>query len=336
MKKTLTILLIVLFVLPGTLLAQNMEAFDLFENDSVLHVRLTTDLKKMVKGKMKEEYQPAKLEIFRGSETEEYNLQIRSRGNMRKEVCYYPPIKLKFPEEEYSHHSLKWVVTCRNSDIYDQILLKEYVIYKMYEHLTDMSFRTQLLKVEYVDDRGKEKSFTRFAFVLENEDALAERLGGRIYEPRLIKPDIINEKQMALFTFFEYLVANTDWHMPNRHNMETILHPPSESVIVVPYDFDYSGLVHTTYAVPNDDIPVRTVTERYNKGYCLETGITEVTRRYFLEHRDAMIATCEELPYFDKQTRNYVLNFMEDFWQTLENEKAIKNIFARNCQVFEE
>ena len=59
------------------------------------------------------------------------------------------------------------------------------------------------------------------------------------------------------------MIGNTDWAVPNNHNVKLIydkerkLAPP----LVVPYDFDYSGLVDASYAVPNEVIGTEKVTE---------------------------------------------------------------------------
>lgn len=320
------------FLSSAGMLAQEPEAFDLFASDSLIHLRITTDMKQLVKDKMDEEYQPAVLEIFQNDGTIlKFDVDLRSRGNIRKEQCYYPPVKMKLPGDQFSNNKLKWVISCRNSDLYDQILLKEYLIYKMYEELTDFSFRTHLCMIEYIDTGRSEKSFARYAFVIENEDALANRVGGRVYEPVLLSEKTLQKETMAIFTFFEYMIANTDWHFKNRHNVEVIAHEELRTVLVIPYDFDYSGLVHTAYAVPNESVPVTDVTIRYNKGFCIEEDIAEKTRMLFLDRKDNITEIYSNFPYFDKATAREVDQFLDDFWALMENQKRTQSVFSRGC-----
>ena len=43
--------------------------------------------------------------------------------------------------------------------------------------------------------------------------------------------------------FFQYMIANTDWSLSNKHNLELVKVPARDKVIALPYDFDYSGFV---------------------------------------------------------------------------------------------
>src|SRR5690606_23792468 len=89
-------------------------AITLFSSDTTTSVVLETDLRLLIKNKYSEEYQPARLGIIRAvGDTVFHQVEIRSRGNMRKEVCYYPPIFIKFQKNQYSHHKLKWINICR-------------------------------------------------------------------------------------------------------------------------------------------------------------------------------------------------------------------------------
>ena len=318
------------------LMAQLPEAFALFESDSIIEARLTTDIKQLVKQKMKEEYQPAVFEIFMpDGDTLRYEIEIKSRGNIRKEVCYYPPIMLKFPKDKFANHKLKWVGACRDSDYYDQVLLREYSAYKMFEQLTDKSFKTHLMRVEHVDTGRDEKSFVRYAFVLENKEALAERLGGRVYEPRLLKESVLNEQQMALFTYFQFMIANTDWHFKNMHNMELIAERKTSSVLAIPYDFDYSGYVNSGYAVVSPDVPITDVRTRHNKGFCLTEEVAEATRQFYLEHQDEMMGALQGITYFSQGARKENTGYMEEFWTMMTSEKRCRQVFAKNCQTLE-
>ena len=42
--------------------------------------------------------------------------------------------------------------------------------------------------------------------------------------------------------------------------------PGYERVVAVPYDFDYAGLVNTTYAIPGFTVPIDDVSQRYFLG----------------------------------------------------------------------
>jgi len=61
-----------------------------------------------------------------------------------------------------------------------------------------------------------------------------------------------NRQQNNFVSIFQYMTGNTDWAVPNYHNIKTDgtkerHHLPT---ISVPYDFDYAGFVDAPYAVP--------------------------------------------------------------------------------------
>ena len=58
----------------------------------------------------------------------------------------------------HSLKSIKLVSTCMTTWQDDQNLLKEYMIYKIYNQITDKSFRARLLNVSYRDSSGKKKT----------------------------------------------------------------------------------------------------------------------------------------------------------------------------------
>lgn len=317
---------------PNEISAQSTSAFSLFASDSLIHVRLITDMEQLVKDKREEEYQPGVLQIFRSpGDTMQIDVDVRSRGNVRKEMCYYPPIRVKLPSEKYAFHKLKWVIPCRDSESYHQFVLKEYIAYRMFEILTDRAFQTHLLRVEFVDTGQDDKTFSGYAFVLENEDALADRFGGRVYEPTILKEELLNMDQLALTTIFQYMIANSDWALVNRHNVEIITDPSTNSLLAIPYDFDYSGLVNTPYAVPRDELPIDRVTERYNAGVCLTEEAAENVRMLILERREELEETYNNLPYLTEQTKSEIQYMLKPFFKEMENARVVYKIFVQKC-----
>ena len=283
-RSVKALLILCLVGVAGSIVGQENSVFSLFESDSIVNVRLETDLKVLVKQKHKEEYQPATLSIKGDTgDWDKYEIKVKSRGNRRKEVCYYPPIFVNFPKSVGTFSKVKWVLPCRDSDSYDQILLKEYLCYKLFDMFSDKTFRTALLRVELVDKGRDDKTSTRYAFAIEPIDQVAERMGGREYSPKVMQSRLLNEDQEALFYMFQYMVGNTDWAVANSHNINAVTDTLTKSIIMLPYDYDYSGLVGTTYAVPHESVPIDNVADRYNKGFCISEELAEKYRLMFLE-----------------------------------------------------
>src|SRR5690606_9238581 len=77
------------------------------------------------------------------------------------------------------HNKLKLVTHCLDDKNDGQEnLLKEYLAYKLYNELTDQSYRVQLIRINYVDTKGKVSKIRRYGIIIEDTDEMAERLGG--------------------------------------------------------------------------------------------------------------------------------------------------------------
>ena len=63
---------------------------------------------------------------------------------------------------------------------------------------------------------------------------------------------------------FQYSIGNTDRSIPGRHNIQMVKSKDStiSKPFVIPYDFDYAGIVNTSYAVPDKNLGIESVTER--------------------------------------------------------------------------
>jgi hypothetical protein len=306
-------------------------AFLLFAQDTITDVTVMTDLRKLVKNKFSEEEQVAILKIARApGDTAIYETEIRARGNVRKEVCFFPSTRIQFPKKQFTFNKLKWVNICDNPDD-EEYLLKEYLAYKIYQVITDFSFGVRLIRVQYIDTEAKEKPMHTYAFVIEPVDALAARFGGRVYEPNVLKDTHLNSEQLAVFAFFQYLIGNTDWALGNRHNVEIITHPESNSLIPVAYDFDYSGLINASYAIPHSSLPIEHVTVRHNNCTCLTPEITEKTRQMFLEKERRIMETIDEFPLMKEKDRERMSHYLEGFFRIIQDEKDVQRIFVKDC-----
>ena len=93
----------IVFAQETTVIDVGPTLFKTFQRPDILKMTLTTATKQLVNKKFKEEWQPITLNYQDSSGTDiEWEAKVRTRGNIRKQVCYYPPLKLKFKK--------KWLV----------------------------------------------------------------------------------------------------------------------------------------------------------------------------------------------------------------------------------
>jgi hypothetical protein len=270
-----TILLLSLFYVSQVVHGQ--AAFDsirFFQDTVPLIVTLKTDMTALISGSIKENYQSA---IFSSkladSSVLSEEIRIGIRGHTRRKLCYIPPLRLNFHNTTspklYSLNSLKLVGACKGGDYYRQLLLKEYLIYKMYNLLTEKSFRVRLLNITYEDNKGKKKTSAQYGFFVEGIDEMAKRNRCKEWENIKINNESPDREQMTMLAIFQYMIGNTDWSVRAYHNIKLIV-SRKDSIAkpyAVPYDFDYSGMVNAYYAVPQPQLGIETVVQRVYRGY---------------------------------------------------------------------
>lgn len=334
-----------LFVFTVSTFAQSSSkkksVFQLFQTDDYLEIMLESDFESLVKNKNKDDYQPAVLTYNdEDGNPVKWELEIKPRGKMRRMVCTMPPLKLKFPKSEIKAQGLakfktiEMVEICNPSKSYEQFILKEYVAYKLYNMLTDNSFRVQLVKIDFVNTGSKHTPKDGFAFIIENNDEMAKRLGGKIIEPVSINRTLPDSQEKELHCLFQYMIGNTDWWYSTAHNLDIFSRKDSIMPIPIPYDFDYSGFVNTPYAVPNDRLPIKFVTERFYQGHCRSKEETKETIQIFLDKKAEMLKYCCEFPYFTKYSRKQAVKYLNSFFAILENESSIERKIIGTCDFY--
>ncbi|MEO1258716.1 MAG: hypothetical protein AAFZ15_07955 [Bacteroidota bacterium] len=313
--------------------------FEHLQQDDLLEVTLESNFKDIVKYKKKNNYQPAVMTIKKADGTEEvWQTEIRPRGNIRRVVCEIPPIKMRFDEDELAakgldkRRTLKMVILCRNGKGYEQLVLREYLCYKLYNLITDQSFQVQLAKIKYVDTRDSKKAFNEsFAFFIEHPKNLADRTEAEILENQKFGSSLMNTDAGERFAMFQFMIGNTDWYFFNSHNVKVCGIPGTADLIPLPYDFDYSGLVKTPYAVPHDKLDITSVTERYYQGYCRDKEQTMKTIQLFLDKKEAIMDLANNFPHFAKYSRKSVRKYLKKFFDIIESSKLTKREILRHC-----
>ena len=308
--------------------------FDLIYDTDSAQVVVETNFKSLLK--KKDEYQDAKILITSGDVVLLDTMgEIRTRGNARKAICYMPPTKLRLSKKYLkarglsTYPTIKVVNSCSFTDLSESYVRLEHLIYEAYNILTDRSFRTKFVTLKYIDSEGKKKPVEFEGFLLEHEDQLADRMEGEIFNPTYFKPELLHRGSYLLFTMFQYMIGNTDWKVLNKHNLEVIKVRKDKAVYPVAYDFDYSGVVHASYAVPNEKAPIKTVTERFYLGPCQTEGEIRSMRDLFLSKKDQIMALVDQCLDTKKQ-KNFCTYYLNEFYEVIEHDKMSKAVFS-NC-----
>ncbi|MCK5653275.1 MAG: hypothetical protein KAJ42_17950 [Gemmatimonadetes bacterium] len=313
----------------------------LFETDVPLILTLEADFHQLRDDREQEsEERPGR--VFLEGETGEisFPVRIRTRGRFRLNdyICSFPPVRLDFPSDSLGGSVLegldkvKLVTHCRNQDTYEQNVLEEYLAYRVYEILTEVGFRVQLALITYRDISGEEDEVSRLAFLIEDEDALAERLGGEILEVEQANPDHFVPRQAGLMYLFQYLIGNTDWSIARAHNMKFLRigreHYP------IPFDFDFSGFVDTPYAGPSPVVAryITKVRDRRFWGVCSDEIEYPALFSHFNERREAILELIRNQPGLKDRNVQLATSYVESFYDIINNGRDADFMIVNGCR----
>ena len=314
---------------------------DLFEVEQPARVTLTFDLKAFSKNKNNDDYQKAVIgfELAEADTIITKEVRVKARGNSRKKRCTFPPIRLNINKSNVENKyldktkNIKLVTHCKNSVVYEKYILKEYLVYKLFNVISPNSFRVRLLSVDYIDTGNKGKDVKSWAFLIEPEGLLDERLDGLKIEQDNLSQKSMEPKDMVRLTLFNYMIGNTDYAVTRRHNVK-ILMPEDISktlAIPIPYDFDYSGLVNATYAVPFEGLGLKSVKERYYLGSCANEDIIPEILEEFKAKKQALFQVINGFDYLPERERKYMQDYLEEFFRMAEQKRFIENNLLSTC-----
>jgi len=332
-----------IILLSNPLVAQqdSLSLFETLYGEEIPHFHIKTKLKQIIRKKAKKENHVGLLTYQdKNGQTQEYTIKIRARGNMRNKVCFLPPLKIDFKKRDLvaagikeEFDDLKMVVRCKNSDSYEDYLLKEYLTYKLYNTLTDVSFRVQLIKLTLEDIEGKQKNIEAFAFLIESIEELAERVNGRIIGNQLFSAKYLDPIAYDRMCLFEFMIGNVDWHIIKQHNTKIVGLPEKKLIIPIPYDFDFSGLVSTPYATPHTKLPILDIRERYYLGPCREENAHDPIFELFNKKKTELIATIEEFELLGPKPKKSMLSYLQSFFEILDNPKSYNSQIVKHCDL---
>lgn len=335
------------FLLTSSASAQEVKAPDpLFQSTEIIDVRIVAPLKTIVSDRPDDDELPATFEYTNSAgEAVIFDIKIRARGNFRrrKNVCDFPPIRLNFATSEtkdtlfHKQDKVKLVTHCQSSDRYDQVVLREYTTYRILNVMTDASYRARLMKITYVDSEGVKKDDVRYAFVIEDKERLARRLGKPVLNIDSTDVSSLDPEYTNLVSVFQYLVGNTDFSMiqgalnePCCHN-HVLFGNDGEKILSIPYDFDQTGLVNAPHAGPNPRFKLRNVKERLYRGRCVNNSRLDATLAKYKAKRSEIMAVVNELSVADKRSIETMERFVDDFYRTLESDKRVTRELVKKC-----
>ena len=319
----------------------------LFLNQSTLHVRIEGPLSTLIRERSDSEYLDGKMSYIDDAGTmHELNLKFRTRGNYRRQrrTCWFPPIRLNVEKKQVENtefsgqNILKLVSHCSLSNQkFQQYVLKEYLAYKILELHTPYSFRTRLLKINWVDTEKNNIAVERYGFIIEHKKQLSVRLGVKVADIQGTQHSRLDIEQASIASVFQYLIGNTDFSLVRGTPEESCCHngilvsKDDTAFFPIPYDFDFAGIVDAPYAEPNPKFKIRSVTTRLYRGHCSVNSALRTTIPLFAQKRDAVLELVQTQEGLTDRERKRTLKFIGKFYSQIADQRKMERRFSREC-----
>lgn len=323
----------------GEIPDSNLAEKRLFDSDEILDLTISGDIRALFNDRSDDAvYHPMEISYI-SQEGQEISipLKIKTRGNFRRDPanCAYPPLKLNFAKKKtpenslfYKQDKLKLVVPCKD----DKYVVREYLVYKLYNILTEQSFRVRLARVVYADTVRDKNTDPLYGFILEDEDEMAKRNQAEIVERQGLRLNKTNTESFLKMAVFEYMIGNTDWSVQYQHNVKFLIDEATVLPYTVAYDFDHAGIVRTPYAKPAPELLMQSVRERRYRGYCIE-DMREFDPVFaqFNALKDDFYRVYTECPLLEEKYVKATAKFLDEFYETINDPKAAARAFGYPC-----
>lgn len=342
MKRLILILLLISFGYQGLVYGQEQAKLKpLFSSDSILELRISMNVEDVIKDiEVRDEHEATLSYKLSDGNDESFKIKVVVRGKTRTntKVCRFPPLKLNFKKKKVANtvfagqNKLKLVTHCNSRAINEEYILREYYVYKLHQLVTPYSFNVRLCKITYDDEEGKFEPTPHYGFLIEDIDDVAKRNGMKEFNDSIHNQEVCNRVELDRLMLFQYLIGNLDWSVPFRHNFKLIANKDKSFPIAIPYDFDFTGMVNTSYAKPPVEIDVPTVRTRVFRGLCRMEGGYDAARDYFQELKPEVYAIYTESEYLSDKSKTYAIKYLDNFYKVLDNPKSFEQKVAQACR----
>lgn len=318
----------------------------LFASNETLDVTLRASWRQVTRKQGGQTRFPATLDY----RTDEGNAQslaltVERRGLTRLKVCDFPPLKLRFDKQVVKgtsfrgNKSLKLVTHCEDDGRWQQYYVLEMLSYRIYNLMTERSFRVRPLSVTYVDSERQSTDGPYFAFLIEDDSDVASRNKLETLEATRPRVSQFDPLENSRFSLFQFMIGNTDWSVLSGpsgndccHNTKLIGPRDGSGIFAVPYDFDSAGLVDARYAAPSASLPIKDVRERIYRGFCANNSSLPAARTELLQKESQILGLFRGESRLTPKSLESALGYLEEFFAILRDDRQFASRITEKCR----
>jgi len=312
------------------------EVSALFNEETSLSLKLNYSKKDLLKFTNDSTYIKSSISYTeKNGDIKNMEVEIRARGNYRRTHCYYLPLWIKINKADSkgsifeNDKKIKIVLPCLKSKKSNDNVVKEYLAYKIFEALSPYYFETKLIPIHLEEQINNKKiDHNLMAILIQDDKQLAAAFHGNKIK-RNIHPNGQDPVGSVRNALFQFMIGNTDYSAAYQHNEKLFF--IDKKIVPVPYDFDMSGLVNSSYAivsvVNNVELPISRVTQRMYRGFAEDEEVVEQVRQEFLDRQTEVFNIVDQNQIFFENPKEFVeaREFLSDFYQILSDDKKFNN-----------
>jgi hypothetical protein len=339
--------------LPGQVDAKS----PLFSSHSVMELTIPLDFKTLCRPRETPDcdYTPTVLE-YENDQGRKHSIpiEVRIRGGWRSltKNCSAPLLFIRFSEQgttgtPFEHQDLLPLTThCgqglslesaheagQRHSTWEQYLLREYLVHRLYNVLTDFSLKARLVHMTYPNPDKPGRKIRNYAFFTEHFKSMAGRTSTELLPRGSFDAEILDARSADVHALFQFMIGNTDWSIVRQRNI-ILVRQADGTHVPAPYDFDMSGLVDAHYAGPAPGLPINDVRKRYYLGFCHPETNWDALFTTYLEKQATLQTLVADVPDLNKKSRKSVNRYLEKFFDILHSDEERTEHIVQACQTW--
>lgn len=249
-------------------------------------------------------------------------------GKTRRKICRLAPVKINIKKKELKAAGFakgmdktKIVFQCNTNKSMVDAIKMEKIIYDLHAIVSPYARRSKMITVNIEGDDD-----ILYALLLEDDDDFEIRTATKILKNKTVATTALNREEYIKMCLFQYMISNSDWSARKGHNTDLYRRLEDNSLICVPYDFDYSGIINNHYAMAPENLPITEVTQRYFMDKKVSLEELKLGVAAFVEKEASIFQTIDDCQYLSDGSKKRMKKFIMDFYKIIKNEKKVKRL----------